>query len=78
MSLAVPQLMTPPYARILKTVTGILKLFLQLSGLKSTTSQELIVFLSKGMWRGLPVNLHGDDLEYSPLEHLRRQHLKKL
>lgn len=52
MSLAVPQLMTPPYALIPKTVTDILKLFPQLSGLKSSTSQELIVFLRKGMWRG--------------------------
>lgn len=78
MSLAVPQLMTPPYALIPKTVTDILKLFPQLSGLKSSTSQELIVFLREGMWRGVPVNLHGDDLEYSPSEHLRGQHLKKL
>jgi len=70
--------MTPPYALIPKTVTGILKLFPQLFGLKSTTSQKLIVFLRKEMWRGVPVNLHGDDLEYSPLERLRRQHLKKL
>ena len=44
--------MTPPYALIPKTVTDILKLFPQLSGLKSSTSQELIVFLRKGMWRG--------------------------
>ena len=78
MSLAVPQLMTPPYALIPKTVTGFLKLFPLLSGLKSTTSQELIMFLRKGMWRGVPVNLNDDDLEDSPLEHLRRQHLKKL
>lgn len=78
MSLAVPQLMTPPYALIPKTVTDILKLFPQLSGLKSSTSQELIVFLRKGMWRGVASIRSAQQLAYSPSEHLRGQHLKKL